>query len=74
VGKARAILEKVSATLAGNRNIETKGNTPMTTMTDNEWRSFVTAGTRLPRVALPDAELIEATATGLRDLRQTFRP
>jgi hypothetical protein len=28
----------------------------------------------LPRVALPDAELIEATATGLRDLRQTFRP
>jgi PPOX class probable F420-dependent enzyme len=31
---------------------ETKGNTPMTTMTDNEWRSFVTAGTKLAHLAL----------------------
>ena len=29
-----------------------KGNTPMATMTDNEWRSFLTAGTRLAHIAL----------------------
>ncbi|MGI5290786.1 pyridoxamine 5'-phosphate oxidase family protein [Nonomuraea polychroma] len=33
----------------------TKGNTPMTTMTPNEWRSFVTAGTRLAHIALTRA-------------------
>jgi nitroimidazol reductase NimA-like FMN-containing flavoprotein (pyridoxamine 5'-phosphate oxidase superfamily) len=33
-----------------------KGNNPMTTMTDNEWRSFVTAGTRLAHIALTRAD------------------
>ena len=28
----------------------------MTTMTDNEWRSFVTAGTRLAHIALTRAD------------------
>ncbi|MCW6003333.1 PPOX class F420-dependent oxidoreductase [Micromonospora sp. CPCC 205371] len=30
--------------------------TPMTTMTDNEWRAFVTAGTRLAHIALARAD------------------
>src|SRR3989337_739508 len=29
-----------------------RGNAPMGTMADNEWRSFVTAGTRLAHIAL----------------------
>jgi hypothetical protein len=28
----------------------------------------------LPRVTLPDSDLIEATATGLHDLRRAFGP
>jgi PPOX class probable F420-dependent enzyme len=41
---------------SGNRQIETKGNTLMATMTDNEWRSFVTAGTRLAHIGLARAD------------------
>lgn len=40
-----------AADLTGNRTIEIKGTT-MATMTDNQWRSFVTTGTKLAHIAL----------------------
>jgi PPOX class probable F420-dependent enzyme len=44
------------ATITEGLRLETEGNTSMPTMTDNEWRSFVAAGTRLGHIALARAD------------------
>src|SRR6266536_391946 len=46
---------KHSATVSRESQHRNEGNTPMTTITDNEWRSFLTAGTRLAHIASPAA-------------------